>query len=86
MSMNREVLVGSDAKVIGSSNPSDIGIKGMIVDETAHMLDIEDENGTIRRIIKKNVILEIDGVHVDGMTILGRSENRIKNRIKLKRR
>ena len=84
MSNVREVLIGQEAKVVGSSNPSYIGIKGLIVDETANMIDIEDESGHVRRLIKKNVILEIEGKHIDGIELIGRPENRIKNRVRKK--
>ncbi len=82
--MNRVVLIGNDVDVIGSSNPAYIGIKGIIIDETTNMIIIEDKRGLIKRLIKKNIIIEINGVQIDGMTLIGRPENRIKNRIKRK--
>jgi len=81
---SKEVLIGQEAKIVGSSNPSCIGIKGVIVDETANMLDLEDEDGKIRRLIKKNVIIEINGERIDGIKLIGRPENRIKNRVRKK--
>ncbi|HPR42341.1 MAG TPA: ribonuclease P protein subunit [Candidatus Methanofastidiosa archaeon] len=78
----KEVLIGQEAKVIGSSNPSYVGIEGVIVDETANMLDIESKDGNVRRLIKKNVIIEIDGERIDGIKLIGRPENRIKNRVR----
>ncbi|MHC1609789.1 MAG: ribonuclease P protein subunit [Candidatus Methanofastidiosia archaeon] len=82
--MNRVVLIGNEVDVIGSSNPAYIGIKGTIIDETTNMIIIEDKRGLIKRLIKKNIIIEINGVQIDGMTLIGRPENRIKNRIKRK--
>jgi len=81
MSIQRDVLVGADAAVIGSSNPSYLGICGVIVDETANMLVIEDVKGATKRLIKKNVILKINGICVDGESIVGRPDVRIKMRI-----
>jgi len=78
----KEVLIGQEAKVVGSSNPSNIGIQGQIVDETANMLDIEDKDGCVKRLIKKNIIIEIEGQKIDGIKLIGRPENRIKNRVR----
>ncbi|MHC1605368.1 MAG: ribonuclease P component 1 family protein [Candidatus Methanofastidiosia archaeon] len=80
--MRREELVGKKATVIRSTNPFYMGIEGTIVDETANMIEIEDKKGKVRRIIKKNVIIEIDGKQIDGVKLVGRPENRIKNRMK----
>jgi RNase P/RNase MRP subunit p29 len=54
----------------------------VIVDETANMLDIEDKDGNVSRLIKKNIIIEIDGERIDGIKLIGRPENRIKNRVR----
>ena len=81
-SIQRDVIIGASAEVIGSSNPSYIGICGVIVDETANMLVIVTKQGATIRLIKNNVILKINGIHVDGESIVGRPDNRIKMRIK----
>jgi len=81
---DREVLIGQEATIVGSSNPSYVGIRGVIVDETANMIDIEEEDGRVKRLIKKNIILEINGNRVDGIKLIGRPENRIKTRVRKK--
>ncbi len=83
MSM-RAILLGREVEVEGSSNPSCIGIAGTIVDETANTLFVEAYDGSLKRLIKKDVILRIGGVRIDGASIVGRPELRIKKRDKKK--
>ena len=83
MSM-RAILLGKKVEVEGSSNPSCIGITGTIVDETANTLSVETYGGSLKRLIKKDVILRVDGIRIDGASIIGRPELRIKKRDKKK--
>ncbi len=81
MSM-RVILLGEEVEVEGSSNPSCIGITGTIIDETANTLFVETYGGSLKRLIKKDVVLRVRGVRIDGASIVGRPELRIKKRDK----
>lgn len=83
MSM-RAILLGREVEVEGSSNPSCIGIRGTVVDETANTLCVETPGGALKRLIKKDVILRMGGIRIDGASIVGRPELRIKKRDKKK--
>jgi ribonuclease P protein subunit POP4 len=79
-------LIGLNAKVVKSTNPSYKGITGTVIDETRNTLIIRHENKD--KIIVKNVAVFYfttqDGivVEVDGNTILGRPEDRVKKRLR----
>jgi ribonuclease P protein subunit POP4 len=79
-------LIGLNAKVVKSTNPSYKGITGTVIDETRNTLIIRHENKD--KIIVKNVAVfhftTQDGivVEVDGNTILGRPEDRVKKRLR----
>ena len=70
-------LIGKKVKVVQSSNPSEMNINGIIIDETKQTIKIKQEKMT-KTIMKKNVIIEVDGRVVDGKTLLKRPEERIK--------
>ncbi|MEA1993996.1 MAG: ribonuclease P protein subunit [Euryarchaeota archaeon] len=71
--MRREII-GRDITVIKSTNRAYIGISGVVVDETKNMLVLD----TGKKLIKKNVIIKLDGTVVNGKKIVGKPENRIK--------
>ena len=73
----RDEIIGESVRVVASSNPSEIGLHGRVVDESRNMFVIETEKGE-RRIIKKNVVIDMKGKIIHGKTILGRPEDRIK--------
>jgi ribonuclease P protein subunit POP4 len=79
-------LIGLNSKVVKSTNPSYKGITGTVIDETRNTLIIRHENKD--KIIVKNVAVFYfttqDGivVEVDGNTILGRPEDRVKKRLR----
>lgn len=87
-------LIGLDVKVADSTNPSAIGIKGRVVDETRNTLTLEIKKG--KKISEKNFIKDQcvfsfkirdkEGkflwVKVDGKIIVARPEDRIKKRFK----
>ncbi|MAF99257.1 MAG: ribonuclease P [Nanoarchaeota archaeon] len=70
-------LIGKQVKIVQSSNPSDVAIEGIIVDETKNTIKIKQEKMT-KTIMKKNVTIELDGKLIDGKTLLKRPEERIK--------
>jgi len=79
-------LIGLDAKIAKSTNPSYRGISGKIIDETRNTLTIQ--HGNTKKTVVKNVtvfhITTPDGttVEIDGNTIVGRPEDRLKKRLK----
>ncbi len=72
----RHTLIGKVLVVLYSTNPSDLDIRGRVVDETKNMIQVEDV--TLKWLIKKNVIVLIDGQKIDGKELVGRPETRIK--------
>lgn len=77
----RHELIGSTIKVIDSENPSQIGIKGKIVDETKNtfILTIKSK---ILKLIKKQITFEIisnnQNIKLKGSKLIKRPEERIK--------
>ncbi len=72
--------IGLVVEVVDSPNSSEIGLKGMVVDETMKTLRIETEKG-IRMVAKSKRVfeVEIDGerFRVNGDLITFRPEERI---------
>jgi ribonuclease P protein subunit POP4 len=79
-------LIGLEVSVLESPNSSEIGKKGMIVQETKNMIVIQGANKDtkIQKKDRKFVIKLPDGkkVKVLGNKILFRSEDRIKKKVK----
>lgn len=87
-------LIGLEAKIVDSANPSVIGIKGRVVDETRNTIILEVKKG--RNISEKSFvkdqcvfsfrIKDQEGkpvwIKVDGKLIVARPEDRIKKRFK----
>ncbi len=79
-------LIGLKAKILSSTNHCNVGIAGTIVDETKNTLTIM-EGSKKKLVLKKGTTLQItleDGtvVRLEGNSVLGRPEDRIKRRIK----
>lgn len=72
----RHVLIGKEIVVVHSTNPSDLCIRGRVVDETQNMIQVE--NGELKWLIKKNVVVLLNGQKIDGKELVGRPEARIK--------
>ena len=75
-------LIGLEAKVVKSTNPCNVGISGRVIDETRNTLVILHK-GEEKVIVKNLVVFQFtlpDGtvVEVDGKTIVGRPEDRLK--------
>jgi len=82
----RHEIIGLRARVFDSSNPCQIGIEGLIVDETLKTILIETPRGR-KRVLKEQVKLVLwlpDGtrVLVDGRELRGRPEDRLKKRVR----
>jgi len=79
-------FIGLHAKVVKSANPNYVGISGKVIDETRNTLVIRHENKD-KVIVKNAAVFHFtmsDGtiVEVDGNIILGRSEDRLKKRLR----
>jgi len=79
-------LIGLKAKVLKSTNPSNIGISGKIIDETRNTVTIRDGNDD-KIIAKETAVFQLtlqDGtvVEVEGNAMLGRPEDRVKKKSK----
>jgi ribonuclease P protein subunit POP4 len=78
-------LIGLNVEVIDSSNKSQIGTKGMVVNETKNTLVIKTRKDE-KRIQKKGSVLMFKlskhKVRVNGDKIIARPEDRIKLKVK----
>ncbi len=77
-------LIGLDARVSNSSDPTLIGTHGKIIDETHNMLVIE-QAGKPKLMPKITSALMLtlpsgEDVEVDGARLVGRPEERVKRR------
>lgn len=77
----RHELIGLNIEIVKAKNPSLIGIKGKIIDESKNILTIETQN-KIKKILKDqatfNIELKDHVVQVEGKLLLGKPEDRIK--------
>lgn len=79
VSILKQELIGATVRVSNARNRTLIGLTGIIIDETKHMIIIKTEKGA-KRLIKDAVTLEFPNqrVRVKGNLFLGRPEERIK--------
>ncbi len=79
-------LIGLKVEVSEDSNPCNTSISGEVIDETKNMLVVR-QKGKVKRVAKQDAVFRFklpDGsmVEVDGSTLLGRPEDRVKKRNK----
>lgn len=77
-------LIGLEAQVVSSSDPTILGVYGKIIDETRDMLVIEHTSGA-KIVPKSGSSFEIklqDGqkVAIDGDKLVGRPEDRVRRK------
>ena len=77
-------FIGLEVTVVKSSNPTAVGISGKVVDETRNTFTIL-QNDAQKVVVKDTSVFHFvlpDGtvVEIDGKVIMGRAEDRIKNR------
>lgn len=79
----RHELIGLDCTVVSSSNKSQVGISGKIVDETMKTLVIESA-GKEKRVQKEGCVFRVSlgpqAVDIEGKYIASRPEDRIKKK------
>jgi len=83
----RHELVGLEACVSGSKNPSQVGIAGTIVGETMQMISLRCE-GRILHVAKNTATFDLrlpddTRIRVDGSVLVMRPEKRTSMRIKI---
>lgn len=82
--MLRHELIGLEARIVNSSDPTLLGTHGKIVDETHDMLVIEQTSKT--KIISKSsstFLITLPGgeeVTVEGKKLVGRPEERVRRK------
>lgn len=75
--MNHIILLGKTVEVIQSSNRYEVGIKGIVIEDTKNTIKLRVEK-EVKILIKKNIILMINNKKVDGNSLIGKEEERIK--------
>lgn len=75
-------FIGLRAKIVASSNTFNIGIKGMITDDSRNTLSIRQGNEE-KIIIKDTSIFHVtlpdrQIIEIDGRVLVGRPEDRVK--------
>jgi ribonuclease P protein subunit POP4 len=81
----RHELIGLEVEIKDSKNPSQVGLKGKVIDETYSILEIESKKG--EKNIPKDITIFIfklpngTKVQVDGKVLIGRPEDRIKKKL-----
>lgn len=80
----RHELIFLAVKVVESSDPSQKGLRGKVIDESYNTLKIETKNGE-RILIKENCVFvftlpDKTKVEVDGKLLVSRPEDRIKKK------
>ena len=81
----RHELIGLEVEIKQSTNPSQKGLKGRVIDESFKTLEIETKTGE-KNIPKENttfvfIIPDKTKVQVDGNLLLGRPEDRIRKKL-----
>jgi len=79
-------LIGLDVEILESTNKNQIGIKGLVVDETKNLISIETSKG-IKRVQKKGatflfVLPNQERVKVLGDRLIARPEERPKLKVR----
>ena len=82
----RHELIGLEARVVESSNPSQAGLSGRVVDETRQTLSIETGKG-VKSLAKDQCVFSFrlpsgEKVKVDGKLLVSRPEDRVKKKLR----
>ena len=82
----RHELIGLEVKVVESTNPSQQGLSGKVVDESRNILTIETRKG-VKNLPKQDCVFSFhipsgEWVRVDGKLLLARPEDRPKKKLR----
>jgi len=77
-------LIGLEAEVVSAKNPSLLGHKGIVVDETKNLLVLNTKKG-VKKILKEQATFRFTlpngtRVVVEGSVIVGSPEDRLKKK------
>jgi len=75
--MFKKELIGLTIKIIDSKNKSNIWLEGKVIDEMKNLLIIKSKK-KMKKIIKKDVVIEVNGTRIDGEMLAARPEERLK--------
>jgi ribonuclease P protein subunit POP4 len=80
----RHELIGLEVKVVESTNPSQAGLSGRVVDESRNILTIETSSG-VRNLPKQDCTFSFrlpsgEWVRVEGRLLVARPEDRLKKK------
>ncbi len=75
--MNLITLLGKQVEVKQSSNRYEVGIKGIVIEDTKNTIKVKTENG-VKVLLKNNIILMINNKKINGNLLIGKEEERIK--------
>ncbi len=75
--MNLITLLGKQVEVKQSSNRYEVGIKGIVIEDTKNTIKVKTENG-VKVLLKNNIILMINNNEINGNLLIGKEEERIK--------
>jgi len=75
--MNHIILLGKQVEVIQSSNRYEVGIKGLVIEDTKNTIKVRTKNG-VKILIKNSIILTINDKKIDGNLLIWKEEERIK--------
>jgi len=73
--------IGKEAEVVSASNPSIIGLKGIVVDETKNLLVLDTPSGekkVMKHLSRFRIKYDDDIVEVSGDDLLVSPEERVK--------
>jgi ribonuclease P protein subunit POP4 len=82
----RHELIGLEVRVVESTNPSQVGLSGRVVDESRNILAIETRAG-VRNLPKEDCTFSFllpsgERVRVEGRLLVARPEDRVKKKLR----
>lgn len=77
----RHELIGLNTEIVKAKNPSLVGIKGKIIDETKNTITIKQKE-KMKKILKEQAVLNLKVgnkvFQINGKLLVGRPEDRLK--------
>ncbi len=82
----RHELIGLEVRIVESTNHSQVGLSGRVVDESRNILSIETARG-VKNLPKQDCTFSFhlpsgEWVRVDGKLLVARPEDRIKKKLR----
>ncbi|HUR62650.1 MAG TPA: ribonuclease P protein subunit [Candidatus Thermoplasmatota archaeon] len=74
----KDELIGRTTAIVVSTDPGLVGLSGRVVDETLRTFTLRLADGREVRVGKAESTFEIDGVHIPGLAMEFRPEDRTK--------